>query len=308
MKFSPKYPRSAGKLVVESITGAQLIQLFTNEKFLYEGQRDHGKNAPKKRHTQGPLKGDSQLFAGAYCKELGRYVVLDGYHRAFAVKAENAWFLPGYEIQLTSHYVETVAELDALYEQYNSAAAAKKATCYFESGLRAAKILPRVTSEQIMKGAKAYAVQLASGLKGTTKVKAAVLKLKKGILLVNDLQLSRQRHEMAGVLGAFFAIAEHCPDADLAIDFIVNLNSKAFRPLRATAATRVISSYHELLTSGALGTTGGTPNAVVFQHGLSAFVNFAAARKGRSVPTESMMTLAQFIEKMEAMTPKVTRR
>lgn len=306
MTFSPKYPRKANQLTTENITVDQLKYLFDTPKFLYSGQRNHEKNKGKRKHCMQLLRGDSQRFAGAYCKELRRYVMLDGYHRGTGVVQGTAWFPRGATLQLTSFYAETAQELKELYDQFNSAQAAKKATCYFDSGLREAVIDHLVKSGQIMNGAKAYAVQMASGLRGTSQVRDAVVALKSGILFVNKLKLERTEHEMAGVLGAFFAIAQHCPDRELVEEFIRNVNANVFDPVKPTAATRFISAYHHMLTTNEK-KTGGTPNHLVFTQGLAAFVKFANARRGRKAIPQHGLSLAEFIGMMETWAAKPAR-
>lgn len=300
--FTPKVPRSFGRIERQLLTPAQLADLFTNPKYLYKGQRDHGKNLKKRAHVRGALIGNSQQFAGAYCEELRSYVNLDGYHRAFAVKEGLAFFLPGHDIELSVFRVKTVQELDNLFDQYNSAVAAKKSGCYFDSGLRDAGLLHVVNSNWLFHKGKAMAVQMAADIKGTTQTRKAVLAVKDGILFCDRLNLPVTSHVFTGVKGALIAIAQHAKDKRLAETFIRNVCALSYEPSKPTSAELVVMNYRDKLMTNAFGgKTGANPNAAAFAYALGAFTEFVVRSKGKTMPVESSLTLAEFIRKMEAL-------
>lgn len=298
-RFSPKAPRAIGRIERQLLTPAQLCDLFTNPKHLYSGQRNHGKNLKSRAHTRGALIGNAQQFAGAYCEELKRYVNIDGYHRAHAVVEGNAFFPEGFDVELSVFRVKTAAELDALYDQYNSAVAAKKSGCYFESGLRDAGLLDKVGSRWIVSKGRATAVQMAADLKGTAATRKAVKMVQDGILFCDKLQLPVSNHVITGVKGALIAIAQHARDKELATTFIKNVCEPVFDPLSPSKADKLVMAYREKLMAGEYGgLTGARPNTLAFNAALGAFTDVAYRARGRANPAERPVTLAEFIELM----------
>lgn len=298
-RFTPKAPRAIGRIERQLLTPTQLCDLFTNPKHLYSGQRNHGKNLKSRAHTRGALIGNAQQFAGAYCEELKRYVNIDGYHRAHAVVEGNAFFPEGFDVELSVFRVKTAAELDALYDQYNSAVAAKKSGCYFESGLRDAGLLDNVGSRWMTGKGKATAVQMAADLKGTAATRKAVGMVREGILLCDELQLPVTHHVITGVKGALIAIAQHAPDKELAKTFIKNVCEPVYDPLVKTKSVTMVMTLREKLMFGKFGgLTGANPNTLSFNATLGTFVDVAYRASGRSNPVERPVTLAEFIDLM----------
>lgn len=303
-RFTPKVPRGLGHILHNFLTPAQLCDLFLNPKYTYQGQRNHGKNLKNRKHTRGMLVGNAQQFAGAYCEELQSYVNLDGYHRAHAVAEGNAFFPDGYDIELSVFRVRTVAELNKLYEQYNSADAAKKSTCYFESGLRQAGLLNEVGSAWMTGRGKSTAVQMAADLKGTAYTREAVLRVKEGVLFCDKLQLPKTKHVIGGVKGAMIAIAQHAPDKALAATFIKNVCDPVFEPQKPTAADLQVTSYRQMLMTGKFGGfTGASPNTLAFNMALGTFTDIIYRERNRVNPANGPVTLAEFIQRMQDLAP-----
>lgn len=299
-RFTPKFPRAVGRIVHLELTPEQLVDLFTNDNYLYEGQRNHGDNAAKRKHTHGELTGPSQEFAGVYCEEIKAYRNMDGYHRSAAVAIGDAHFPKGYKPVLTVHRVKTVAEMDAMYDKYNSALAAKKSKCYFESGMRDAKLLGKLTSLWVIGWGRAQAVQMAAGMTGTVKTRAAVVKMKKGLTFCDKLGLPRTPHVIAGAKGALIAIAQYSPDAEAAESFIKAVCDERYEPVIKTSKTRIITTLRKAMQTKSFGTTGGTPNALTFNACLSAFRRYVYVSNFRAMPKEVDMSLAVFMSEMEA--------
>jgi hypothetical protein len=293
-------PKAAGQIPSNKITLELLITLGTAGTHMYKGQRDHGKNNRRKNHTKGVLKGNSQVFSAVWVKSLKRLLLIDGYHRVDSLAKGLASFEPGADIRLDVYYAGSLAEVGGLYDQFNSAAAAKKSQCYFSSGLRACEELDNIVAPHFTKGPKAMAAQYAAGMKGTIATKDAVIKVIKGIRVVNDLDLPRSRHEIGGVIGAYVAIAQYCNDKRLVSTFIRSINGNICDFDAPTKAELVLMGYHQQLKDMKGGSkTGGSLNDSMFSRGLAAFAKFAvASRNKRGVAVQENMTLAQFVELM----------
>lgn len=303
-RFTPKFPRVCGKIERMFLTVGQLCDLFANPKYLYQGQRNHGKNLKNRKHTRGMLVGNAQQFAGAYCEELNAYFNLDGYHRAHAVAEGNAYFPEGFDIELSIFRVATVGQLHKLYEQYNSAEAAKKSGCYFDSGLRQAGLLNEVGSAWMTGRGKSTAVQMAADLKGTACTREAVMRVKEGILFCDKMQLPKTKHVITGVKGAMIAIAQHAHDKALAANFIKNVCDPVFEPQKPTMADLLVMNYRQMLMTGKFGGfTGASPNTLAFNAALGVFTEISYRARNRVNPANRPLTLAEFIQRMEDLAP-----
>lgn len=300
MLKSIKLPKVAGQIVMNELNLESLITLGTAEDYMYEGQRHHGKNNRRKAHTKGVLTGNSQVFAAVVVKNPKRLIFIDGYHRVDSLAKGLASFQPGASIILEVYYANSMAEVSTLYDQFNSATAAKRSQCYFDSGLRECGELDNIISSHFTKGPKAMAAQYAAGMKGTLATKTAVMKVIKGIRVVNDLDLPRSRHEIGGVVGAYVAIAQYCNDKRLVSTFIRSINASICDFDAPTKAEFAMMGYHQQLKDMKGGSkTGGSLNDSMFSRGLAAFASFAvASRNKRGVAVQENMTLAQFVELM----------
>lgn len=279
---------------------ASILSLFTAPEHLYPGQRDHQKTLKNRKHVKGELRGDSRRFVAAYVLEEKKLMGLDGYHRAAALEAKLAYFPSNQTPFVDTYVVKTMEDADALFEQFNSLAAAKKSTCWFTSGLRASGVLSRVTSPLVWRKGKASAVQHAAGKLGSGHTKVATMDMVEGILAVDKLQLTPRKHELAGTVGAYYAIAQYCPDTALAETFVRNVNQVMFDPSSPTIAEAHIKTYRNVLLE--LGSTGGAPNARAFQHGLHAFAQFAYTKRRKSMMVSvEDMNLCVFKQLMAAL-------
>lgn len=301
---SLKFPRAVGKLERMLISAAFLKATFANLAYTFPGQRNHGKNQRKRTHTKGVLIGGSQQFVGVYIEELKQYFNIDGYHRAQAVIDNEASFPAGADIELTIHRVKTMKDAEALYDQFNSAVAAKKAICYFESGMRAAEIqLYNVwtTGRGIISG-----LQLAADVKGTVATKSAVVKLQTGLKICDEMQLPLTKHVSSGVKGALVAIAQYAQDKRLAMSFIAAVCADQHNPIKEDLKAVAIKTYVANLKSGKYGGSGGGAFATnaKFEACLGTFVKYAMYAQGRKRVSDVDYTIGEFIEKMNAMPAK----
>ena len=277
-----------------------IVELFTAPEYLYPGQRDHLKTLKSRKHVKGELRGDSRRFVAAYVLDEKKLMGLDGYHRAASVSAGTGYFPKNQQPFVDTYVVQTMEDADALFEQFNSLAAAKKSTCWFTSGLRATGVLSRITSKLVWRKGKATAVQHAAGKMGSDFTKEATMTVVDGIVAVDRLQLSPRKPEIAGVIGAYYAIAQHCKNDALVETFIRSVNQVVLKPSTPSIADGHIIAYREELLD--MGSTGGVPNAFAFNYGLFAFVMFAYAKRRKTVRiTAEEMNLTVFKQLMTAL-------
>jgi len=278
-----------------------ILELFTAPEHLYPGQRDHMKTLKNRKHVKGELRGDSRRFVAAYVVAEGRLMGLDGYHRAAAISAGLSHFPQDQPPFVDTYVVKTMADADALFEQFNSLAAAKKSTCWFTSGLRASGVLSLVTSKLVWNKGKAIAVQYAAGTRGSAHTKSATMQMVDGILKVDSWQLTPRKHEIAGVVAAYYAIAKYCPQEDLAETFVRCVNQVVFNPASPVSTDVHLQMYRQFILELGSG-TGGAANDRAFQHGLHAFAKLAylKRRKVMRISVEEM-NLTAFKKLMAAL-------
>lgn len=277
----------------EAVTLDELVELGRSPKHLFPGQRNHDKTLPRKQHVQCVLTGDALVFHAVRCAKPARLWLLDGYHRTLALARGLASLPAGAQPLLIIHAARNIDEANTIYEQLNSLQAAKRSGDAFDSALRACGTLNEITSPQILKGGRATAAQLAADMIGSKHTKEAAIRVMDGIRFVNQLQLNRPRFEIAGVLGVHFVVAQHCPNARLAEDFIRCVNAAQFAPQSPTAAERAVQQYRAFLVSG--NSTGGAANKAAFVTGLAAFMRYANARKGKKAFVPSSLVLDEFV-------------
>lgn len=291
-KFVPSR-KTLNKPHSQVVTPERIISLAIDN--VFPGQRHHSKNLPRKRHVHGMLVGDSLVFHAAYSLADRKLWLLDGYTRATALKQKLAYVPADATLLLITHTVENEAVANQRYEQFNSRVASKNSSDYFDSALRECGLLNVITSGLVMKGGKATAAQLAAGLRGSVNTKAAAIRVMDGVQFVDQLQLAKHKFELGGVLGVYFAVAQHCNDKALVETFIRNMNAAYFNPSKPTLAEQHLLHYREVLFA-LRGTTGGNVNVAVFERGLSAFVAYAYAARRIRQPVPHTLTLAEFLQ------------
>lgn len=278
----------------------QLISLFTEPEHLYPGQRDHQKTLKNRKHVHNALIGDSRRFAAVYVLDEMRLMGIDGYHRVAAVAAGLAYFLNNQPPVVDTFVVKTMAEANRLFEQFNSLAAAKKSTCWFTSGLREAGCLKSIQSKLVWTRGKATAVQYAAGMVGSAHTKAATIAVVDGIKKVDGWRLTTSL-EIAGTVGAYYAITLYCKDDDVSETFIRCVNQAVFAPMKPTVADSYITAYRSMLAT-VPSKTGGVSNSAAFHAGLHAFAQFAYAKRRKSLRVAlDEMNLSLFKQLMAAL-------
>lgn len=270
------------------LSAEQLIELATNTFVI---QRDHGKTASRKNYLADRLWGDQLTFSAAYVKELGQVFLVDGYNRIsrLAPPRQSSYIDPRDTALVVIHLVDNLAQAKTLYSMFNSLAAAKRSNDAFDSGLREKAILNTITSNLILKGGRATAVQMAYGKKGSRYTTEAVVELADALQQVDNLGLQKNG-EIAGALGGYLAVAQYCDDETLANKFIKDCNQPHFGPTKATVQDLVMVKFKRSLAIKVVNRTGASPNNQVFQLMLEAFVDYS---KAPNVPaTVAQMTAA----------------
>lgn len=301
MKFDSRKFTKVGKIQHFEISAADVCSLATNPEHAYPGQRDHANGFKKKTYLRGVLDGETQTFTAAYIKTLKRFELMDGYHRGHGVSLGAIQAHPDYPYYLKVHTVEDRAASNRLFEQINSLSAAKKSTCWFQSGLNECGVLNLIQSHLVMGMGKATAVQFAAGLRGSAFTKQATISVIDGIKFVDGLGLRKHKHEFGGSIGVYYAVAKHCSDKGLAERFIRNINDAVFDLSHPTKGDKIVEVYHDWLVTNE-NNTGGVASESAFSQGLAAFARFAYTEKRKAkVPTQVTMNLSQFIEFMRVL-------
>jgi len=301
MKINTRLLKTVGKILRLDLSVQDIKDLVSNTEHLYPGQRDHMNGFKKKKYLRGTLVGATQIFSAVFIKALGRLELIDGYHRAYGISIEEIMPNPSYPFYLDVYVVENRAASNKLFEQFNNLAAAKKATCWFQSGLNECGQLHKIKSKLVIRKGKATAVQYAAGLRGSKHTKEATIAMIEGIKLVDSWGLIPAHHEVGGLVGAYYAIAQHCSDKALAQGFICAINNKSWNRYCTSKGYKVVEAYHALLKEEA-GGTGFAANDFAFTSCLAMFAQFAYMEKRKAkVPKQENMLLAQFIDVMKKL-------
>jgi hypothetical protein len=263
-----------------------------------ERQRKETDRLKRAKYLHGELWGPQLEFVATYIVDTGTLEFADGNTRVEGILVGITSLPKTGSIGLTVYTVQTEAQAQAIYDQINSLEAAKRSHDYFESGLNQAELRGQITSPLILTGGRATAVQLAYGKKGSRNTQKAVVELKEGLTLLDSWQL-HHHGEIAGVIGAYLAIAQYCKDKALAEEFVrnINANSFSFAKTKGTNKEMAISKFRKYvrnrkaMTAGTL--TGGGVNNDMFETALSAFYEFycVATKKKQMV---SKVTLGSF--------------
>jgi hypothetical protein len=175
----------------------------------------------------------------------------------------------------------------------------KKSLCYFESGLNEAGMLGTLTSDLLCKGPRAYAVQFAAEVKGGKHVRAGVVKLAKGIAWLDFLGLRRQNHVIAGVLGAYMAIAQYAPQRDIAAEYLLNFNNPEFKSFGMKTLEIIEGTRDRLAELHMRGKTGAHSNTQSFLIVLQGYTRFLFAKLRRpSIACQPVNNVLDFINAM----------
>lgn len=298
--------KSAEPRLVESVSKDMLVDVSVNT---FMGQRNHGKSASRKSFLGGMLWGDQLTFSAVYIKETKQIFLVDGYNRVTRLSTPGGSTMPeGKSALLVTHIVDTVAKATQLYQMFNSLAAAKRSNDAFDSGLRTVGMLDLITSPLVNKGGRATAVQMAYGKKGSRYTTEATVAMADAIYFVDGLGLRKTR-EIAGQLGAYFAIAKYSPNADLARRFIEQCNMPTFTRSVWTERDAQVKAFRHYVEKKIVGGTGARPNNQVFGVALGYFLTFCLSSDlpvadptifaiVTTEPNAEGIALGEFIDKM----------
>lgn len=283
------------------VSAKTIIQLVSDPRHLLEEQTAHVRRMlRRKKGIAGVLKGKHQEFAAALIQSENRLVLCDGYIRGQALAEGVVTPDRHYPYYLRLHHVADRSEANVLFEQYNNLSADKK----FETALHEAGVFSKVTSNLVLSKGRVTAVQYASGVKLSTRVKEAAHAVMSGIVFVDGLGLVREAHEFGGSIGVYYAIAQFTPKkyAHLVEQFIRAVNqAKAFKPRNASMGA--LNDYICWLVQNDR-QTGGAANMEAFNLGLYAFSAFLYGKTFRNVSLlrrrfGGKMNLQQFQELMQ---------
>ncbi|MDO8415180.1 MAG: hypothetical protein Q7S87_03090 [Agitococcus sp.] len=299
--FNLRQFKTIGTISHFEISADSLIRLATHESHLYPGQRDHASGFKKKTYLRNILVGETQEFGAVYIVDEKRLELIDGYHRVFGISLKLITPDPAFPYYLKVHTVPNRDGANKIFEQCNNLSAAKKSTCWFQSGLNECGKLRLITSGLVMAMGKATAVQYAAGLKGSAFTKEATVLMIDGLVFIDALGLFKNKHEFGGSIGVYYAAAVHCNDKSLVERFVRNVNGAVFNPSKLTKAEHPIKLYHEWLTTNPA-KSGGIPSEAAFSRGLAAFAKFVYAEKRKTLAvTTETINLAQFVQLMKVL-------
>lgn len=273
--------------VVEFMSKDMLVDLAAN---VYPLQRNHDKSAARKNFLGSMLWGDQLTFSAVYVKDLQKVWLIDGYNRVTRLASPGGSEMPeGKSAIVITHIVESFDKANELYVMFNSLEAAKRSYDFFESGLRSVGLLYLITSNLVCKGGRATGVQLAYGKRGSRYTTEATVAMAKGIQFVDSLRLNKTR-EIGGQLGAYFAIAQYAPNADLAENFIRDCNAAAFSRKTWTERDALVKAFRHFVDTKIVGGTGSKPNDKVFGVALGYFLAYCLAST-KPVPPALIATI-----------------
>ena len=274
------------------------MALVSDPRHLLEEQSTHVRRMlRRKKGISGVLKGKHQEFSAALIQSENRVVLCDGYIRGKALLDGVVTPDRQYPYYLRLHHVADRSQANVLFEQYNNLSADKK----FETALHEAGVFSQVTSGLVRSKGRVTAVQHASGIKLSTRVKEATHAVMQGITFVDSLGLIRATHEFGGSIGVYYAIAQYTPKkyAHLVEQFIRAVNqAKSFKP--RSASMGALNDYICWLLQNDR-QTGGAANMEAFTLGLYAFSAFLYGKTYRNVSLlrrryGGQMSLMQFQE------------
>lgn len=253
-------------------------------------QRDHEKRYSRAKHLRGTLTGNQLIFHVVMWK--GRMRLVDGYTRVQCVKKQKVT-APEYVYVVVHADPGSEAGLMALYDQFDSPSAQKKATDRYDEGLRHTGALGLLTSNlgtRLPKSAPQYAT-------GAATVRDGVFKAQKLMATLDKMGLRKNAHETLGVISAYLAVAGYADRfPELVQDFILKLNQQVFAPAVPTAGDREILSFRtfqaDKKSQGSLG--GGSNITALRNRALGAFVRYAGWKDLMPDTRGSSLTLVEF--------------
>lgn len=253
-------------------------------------QRDHEKRYLRANHLRGVLTGAQAIFHLVMWK--GSLRLVDGYTRVQCIKKGKVE-RPEYVFVAIHEEPRSEAALMALYDQFDSPAAQKKANDRFDEGLRHTNTLGQFTSHLMTRCPKS-APQYATG---ASSIREGVLKATKQMQAVDKMGLQRHSHENLGIVAAYLAVARHMDRFPEQVqDFIRKMNQQVFDPVAPTAGDRAIIGLRafrqDKQNQGSLG--GGSNITALLNRALAAFVRYAGWADYMPDTRDTSLTLVEF--------------
>lgn len=253
-------------------------------------QRDHEKRAKRATHLRGVLHQSQAIFSLVMWK--GQLRLVDGYTRVQCVKMGKV-VAPDRVHVIVYEDPGSEANLMALYDQFDSSAAQKKATDRYDEGLRVTEKLGQFTSHLMAHCPKSAPQQATDA----SSIRAGVLQAKQAMETVDKYGLRKGGHETLGCIAAYLAIARFAGHlASEAQDFIYKMNQQTFEPVAPTAGEREIlrarAFQAEKKSKGSA--TGGSNVKALRNRILGAFVRYAGWQHLMPDTCQEALSLVEF--------------
>jgi len=283
-----KHAKPAASRKVQGIESARSVDFKVVQKAYDLGpifvQRDHEARAKKVKYLKGSLHGDQLVFH--LVRINGKLRLIDGYTRVKCVMMDKVE-IPARVLVIIHAEPASEDALKALYDQFNSPAARKGASCRYSEGQRATDTLNTYNSPLMQRLQKTAPMWSVNG----NSVREGVIKATPGMQWVDELKLNKgaTTHESLGSVAAYLAIGRYAHLAPVAAEqFIRNLNQAQFtarsQPDQAVAAFR---QFHlTKAENNALGCGGNVGS--IRNRALAAFLAYAGISvKGLPITDEA---------------------
>ena len=190
----------------------------------------------------------------------GQERLLDGYTRVERI-VQDLTDKPDSVILIVHEEVSSLAEVIALYDQFNSSSALKRSSDRYDEGLRLTEMVDNLKSPLVLTGPKS-SPKIATN---APNIREGVTKGIEGIRFVDSMGLNKNG-ETVGLLAAYYAIGTYASFMDEeAKDFIRKLNQIVFEPKALTTENQSIMKfreYYKLKLSNKSATGGGNVIAI----------------------------------------------
>lgn len=272
-----------GEIWTIRIAPKVLVEIAQSE--MYRGQRNHEKDAPKKKFLHKELFGDQRIASAARYKVGRKFHIplIDGYNRQEVMNILNYANAPKY-FTLIVHDVQQEQDVKVLYKQIDNSAAAKKGRALLQEAIRLAFGNPnKFQSDLLAEGSILWGLRQIN-----SDVYAAVESHKEGLLLIDSLGLTRNMQRISSsVIGAIVSIAQIAQENNallgLSMDFIRAILHTEFVALGIPGSRmseniilRIRQNFNERKCAGRL--SGG--NAKTFYNELmNGFAQFIVAKQ-----------------------------
>lgn len=285
---------------VEGIEGVRSVAFNVVQKAFDIGpifvQRDHEARAKKVKYINEKLHGDQLIFHMVRLNGVLRLV--DGYTRVKRVVMEKVAVPARVYIVIHAEPANETA-LKALYDQFNSPAARKGATCRFSEGQRVTSTLRAYSSHLVLKLQKSAPATSV----GITDIREGVIRAVEGMKWLDSLGLRKgsKVNESLGSVAAYLAIGRYAHRVPVAAEqFVRNLNAAKFTP--RTRQDLIIARFRQFhmnkSENGALGCIANVTS--ILEHALRAFLDYAEISV-QGLPAGETLSVEDFGRAMERL-------